>query len=266
MKKTMKAMVLALTFVVAALGIAGCGDAKKEASGGSTAITLNVSAAASMTDAMKEIAAKYEMTNKNVKLVYNFGASGALQQSIEQGAPADLFFSAAQKQMKNLQDKNLIVDDTKRDLLVNKVVLIVPKNSSLAMNKFEDIVGDNVKKIALGETKGVPVGAYSEEIFTSLGVWDAVKGKAVLGSDVRQVLSWVESGEVDCGVVYATDAAISDKVKVVAVAPENSHKPVIYPVAVLKSSKQQAAAKAFLDYLSGAEAKQIFEKYGFQVK
>ena len=158
------------------------------------------------------------------------------------------------------------MDDTKKDLLVNKIVLIVPKNSSLSISKFADIASDQVKKIALGEPKGVPVGAYSEEVLTNLGILDAVKGKAVLGSDVRQVLSWVESGEVDCGIVYATDAAISDKVKVIAVAPENSHKPVIYPVAVLKSSKQQDAAKAFLDYLSSAEAKQIFEKYGFQVK
>ena len=127
------------------------------------------------------------------------------------------------------------------------------------------MTNENIQHIALGEPKGVPVGQYSEEIFTNLGILDAVKSKAVYGSDVRQVLAWVESGEADCGVVYATDAAISDKVKVIAIAPDDSHKPVIYPAAVIKDSKNVDESKKFLEFTSSDSAKKIFEKYGFTV-
>ena len=127
------------------------------------------------------------------------------------------------------------------------------------------MTNENIQHIALGEPKGVPVGQYSEEIFTNLGILDAVKSKAVYGSDVRQVLAWVESGEADCGVVYATDAAISDKVKVIAIAPDDSHKPVIYPAAVIKDSKNVDESKKFLEFTSSDSVKKIFEKYGFTV-
>ena len=177
-----------------------------------------------------------------------------------------MFISAAQKQMNALEEKNLIDKSTRKDLLENKVVLIVPKDSTLALNDFADVAGDKVNKIALGEPKSVPVGQYSEEIFTNLNVLDNVKAKAVYASDVRQVLSWVETGEVDCGVVYATDAAISDKVKVLLEAPADTHKPVVYSVAVVSSSKNPEIAKDFLAYLSQNEQKVILEKYGFDVK
>lgn len=172
-----------------------------------------------------------------MKLMYNFGSSGALQSQIEQGAPADVFISAAQKQMNALEEENLIDKATRKDLLENKVVLIVPKDSTLVLDDFAAAATDKVSKIALGEPKSVPVGQYSEEIFTNLNVWADIKAKAVYASDVRQVLSWVETGEVDCGVVYATDAAISDKVKVLLEAPAGTHKPVVYPAAMVSSSK-----------------------------
>ena len=143
-------------------------------------------------------------------------------------------------------------------------MLIVPNDSTKDIASYDDVATAKVEKIALGEPKGVPVGQYSEEIFTALGILDAVKSKAVYGSDVRQVLAWTESGEVDCGVVYATDAAISDKVKVICAAPEGTHKPVIYPAAVIKSSKNLDAAKKFLDFTSSDAAKKIFAKYGFK--
>ena len=214
---------------------------------------------------MKDLAALYEKENPGVKLTFNFGSSGALEQAIENGGKADLFFSAAQKQMNMLDEAGELAEGTRRDLLRNEVVLIAPKNSALELKTFDDLAREDVKRIALGEPKGVPVGQYSEEILTTLNLLDAVKSKAVYGSDVRQVLSWVESGEADCGIVYATDAAISDKVKVIASAPEGSHKPVIYPVAVIKSSKNLDAAKKFLEFTTSAEARKIFEHYGFKV-
>lgn len=228
-------------------------------------VELIISAAASLTDVTGELSAAYAKIAPNVKLTFTYGASGALQTQIEEGAPSDIFLSAAQKQMDALEEKSLLLDGTRRDLLVNQVVLITPKGSGKDIKSFDDAGTDKVGKIALGEPKSVPVGQYSEEIFTSLKTLDTVKTKAVYGSDVRQVLTWVESGDVDCGVVYATDAATSDEVEIVAQAPEGSHKPVVYPAAVLKSSKSADAAKAFLDYLSGDEAKSIFEKYGFAV-
>ena len=244
----------------ATLLLTGCGAEKV-----SEPVELSIAAAASLTDAMKDLAALYESKNPGVKLTFNFGSSGALEQAIENGGKADLFFSAAQKQMNMLDEAGELAEGTRRDLLQNEVVLIVPKNSAVDVKTFEDLAREDVKRIALGEPKGVPVGQYSEEILTALNLLDAVKAKAVYGSDVRQVLAWVESDEADCGIVYATDAAISDKVKVVAVAPEGSHKPVVYPAAVIKNSKQLDAAKKFLDFTTSAEAGKIFEHYGFKV-
>ena len=246
--------------------LAGCGGEKKEAAKTAAPVELHVSAAASMTDAMKEIADDYQKKNPGVKLVFNFAASGELQQAIEQGAPVDIFISAAKKQMDALDKGGFLAEGTRKDLLENKVVLIVPKDSKIALTKFEDVLKDDVKKIGLGEPKGVPVGQYSEEIFCKLCILDQVKAKAVYGSNVRQVLSWVDTGEVDAGVVYATDAAISKGNKVICTAPEGSHKPVIYPMAIIKSTKQAEAAKAFAAYMAGADGKKVFEKYGFAVK
>lgn len=236
-----------------------------ESSTSSKKVELVISAAASLTDAAADISERYKAIAPNVITTFSFGSSGALQTQIEEGAPSDIFMSAAKKQMTALEEKGLISEDTKKDLLVNKVVLISPSGSTKGIAKFEDAATSKVSKIALGEPGSVPVGQYSEEIFTSLGILDKVKAKANYGSDVRQVLTWVEGGEVDCGVVYATDAATSQKVKVICEAPKDSHKPVVYPVAVLKSSKHPNEAKAFLDFLSKPEAVKVFEKYGFKM-
>ena len=257
---------LCLMLLVLAAGCGNSAEKKEAAAPAKEKVEIFVSAAASLTDVMKEIAQMYEKENPNVKLTFSFGASGALQTAIEQGAPSDIFLSAAQKQMDALDKGGLLADGTKKDLLINKVVLITPKDSKAGIADFKDVMSEKVKRIALGEPKGVPVGQYSEEIFTSLNSLDQVKAKAAYGSDVRQVLTWVESGEVDCGIVYATDAATSKKITVVAEAPAGSHKPVIYPAAALKASKNSEQAKAFLEYLSKPEVGKVFEKYGFQLK
>ena len=265
LKKNIIALISLLLF---SLAVAGCTSSENgdKAQENASQKEVYIVAAASMTDAVKEIGANYEKQHPDVKLMYNFGSSGALQSQIEQGAPADVFISAAQKQMNALEEENLIDKATRKDLLENKVVLIVPKNSTLVLDDFAAAATDKVSKIALGEPKSVPVGQYSEEIFTNLNVWADIKAKAVYASDVRQVLSWVETDEVDCGVVYATDAAISDKVKVLLEAPAGTHKPVVYPAAMVSSSKNPEIAKDFLAYLSQDEQKAILAKYGFDVK
>ncbi len=263
MKKTTNIIFFIMLCLIISL-IAGCGSENKDKT--IKQEEIYILAAASMTDAIQEIGANYEKEHKNIKLVYSFGSSGALQTQIEQGAPADVFISAAQKQMNVLDQKDLLDKSTRKDLVENKIVLIVPKESNLKIDSFSDLASDKVTKIALGEPKAVPVGQYSEEIFSNLNILDNVKSKAVYASDVRQVLSWVETGEVDCGLVYATDAAISDKVKVLFEAPSDTHKPIIYPVAMLKASSHQEEAKDFINYLTNNESKTILEKYGFTIK
>lgn len=228
----------------------------------SKSVTLTISAAASLKAAMEEIKSAYAKEKPNVTITYNFGASGPLQQQIEQGAEVDLFISAAAKQMDALKKKSLILDDTRRNLLENRIVLVIPKDSSI-VSDFKDLTNEKVRKIALGGPKSVPVGQYAEEVLTKLNLLDAIKPKVVYGGDVKEVLTWVETGNADAGIVYETDAKVSDKVKIAATAPQDSHEPVIYPAAVIKASKNTDSAKDFINYLYSGKSKLIFEKYGF---
>lgn len=225
-------------------------------------VELFISAAASLTDVLTEIAQAYREVAPNVTLTFTFDSSGTLQTQIEEGAPADLFLSAAQKQMNALEDQGLIEADSRINLLVNKVVLIVPKDSEIDLTSFEDVATDKVAMVAIGD-ETVPVGQYTEEIYTWLGTWEQVKEKANLGANVRAVLAWVETGDVDCGIVYATDASSSSDVKVVCEAPEGSHNPVVYPAAVLADSEYKDDAAAFLEFLRSDIAVDLFEKAGF---
>jgi molybdate transport system substrate-binding protein len=270
----MKRRLASFLIVVALLSIilVGCAKTQEPAdsgSGGEEAkaeqVELMISAAASLTNVAEDLTTLYAETAPHVKLTFTFGSSGALQTQIEEGAPADVFFSAALKQMKALEDEGYILDGTKKDLLINEVVLITPKGNPTKVEGFEDAATDKVKTIALGDPASVPVGQYSEEVLTHLGILDKVTPKANYGTDVVQVLTWVESGEVDCGIVYATDAAASDKIDVIGSAPEGSHKTVTYPVAVVKSSKNSEEAKKFVDFLSSDQARATFESYGFTI-
>ena len=262
MRYTKKIILLILTtlFIISATG---CSQKTKDVSDDNKQITLTISAAASLKDSMEEIKTLFTKDKPNVKLTYNFGASGTLEQQIEQGAEADIFISAAPKQMDSLKDKSLIQEDSRVNLLGNKVVLIVPKDSSLSLTAFSDVQNATVKKIALGEAKSVPAGQYAEQVFTKLNILDNVKNKAVYGKDVKEVLTWTESGNADAGVVYETDAKTSTKVKIICEAPADSYSPVLYPAAVLKDSKNADDANEFLKYLSSDKSKAVFEKYGF---
>ncbi|HBE16793.1 MAG TPA: molybdate ABC transporter substrate-binding protein [Cyanobacteria bacterium UBA11149] len=225
-------------------------------------VTITVSAAASLQNVMEEIQQLYRKENPNVTIIYNFASSGSLQQQIEQGAPVDIFMSAASKQMNTLANKDLLLTDTRQDIIKNEVVLIVPKDAK-GIGNFKDLSSDIVKKIAIGDPESVPVGQYSKEVFTSLKLSDKIKPKLIFAKDVRQVLYYVETGNVDAGIVYKTDAKLSDKIEVVATALPAYHAPIVYPVAVLKDSKNPDVAKKFVQFLSSDTAKQVFEKYGF---
>ena len=224
---------------------------------------ITVSAAASLKDAMTEIKALYLAKEPNTNLIVNFGASGALAQQIQQGAGVDVFVSASTKDMTTLKDAQLLDDTTLKNLLGNEVVLIVPKDSTTTINSFEQVVDPTITKLGLGEPTTVPAGQYAVDVFTFYNVMDQIKDKIVYGKDVKEVLTWVETGNVDAGVVYSTDAKASSAVKVVAIAPADSHKPIIYPAAVIKASKNPEAAKDFNDFLSSDAAKAVFVKYGF---
>ncbi|MEG2420777.1 MAG: molybdate ABC transporter substrate-binding protein [Oscillospiraceae bacterium] len=255
-----RALSLSLAGVLA-LSLSAC--APKEVA------VVNVSAAASLTDVMGELAVLYGKKNPNTALAFTFDSSGTLQTQIEEGAPCDLFISAAQKQMKALDEQGLIAADSKVDLLENKVVLIRPNTpsdpaSSFLLSSFEDVASDAVKMVAVGGDS-VPVGQYTQEIYESLGLWDQISAKANFGTNVRAVLTWVENGEVDCGVVYATDAASSDQVTVVCEAPEGSCKKVIYPAALVKDAPNAAEAQKFLDFLKTEPAAAVFEAAGFKM-
>jgi molybdate transport system substrate-binding protein len=228
-------------------------------------VTLNVSAAASLTDILKVINGQYTTGKPNVTLTPNFASSGTLQTQIENGAPCDIFVSAAAKQMDTLQKEGLLVESTRKNLLTNKLVLVVPADSQLNLTGFADLATDKVQKIAIGDPKSVPAGTYAQQAFDLLCITDKVTPKYVMGADVRAVLSYVESGNVDAGIVYSTDALSSTKIKVVGGGPDEINAKVVYPVAVIKTSKVQEAAIDYVDFLFSAQAKALFEKYGFSV-
>ncbi|NMB41322.1 MAG: molybdate ABC transporter substrate-binding protein [Firmicutes bacterium] len=239
-------------------------DAEQEISEQAEPVTLNLSVAASLTDAMQEIQEIYKDKQPHVTIEYNFGSSGSLQQQIEQGAPTDIFVSAASKQMNELQEKGLLLDDSRIDLLQNELVLVVPLGFT-GVADFADLAKDDITLVSIGDPESVPAGKYAQEALKTLGIWEQVEPKIVLAKDVRQVLAYVETEEVQVGAVYRTDAGISDKVEIVAAAPEGSHSPVIYPAAVVKDSPQPDEAKVLLDFLTGEEAKTVLEKYGFRM-
>lgn len=224
---------------------------------------LTISAAASLKDVMGEIEKVYETDYKEMKLTLNYGGSGSLQQQIENGAPVDIFISAALKQVESLDKKNLLYPNSQINLLKNDVVLIIPKNSKANIKDFFGLGDEKIKKIGIGEPKSVPVGQYSMEIFKKLDIQKMIESKLIYAKDVRAVLTWVETENVDAGIVYKTDAVLSEKIKIIGNAPKDSHSPVIYPAAIIKDSKSIPEAKKFIEFLKGKKAKDIFVKYGF---
>lgn len=224
---------------------------------------LVVFAAASMTEALEELKTEFEKENPNLNLTFNFDSSGTLKTQIDSGADCDVFVSAAQKQMNELEEEDKIDKDTRIDLLENEVTLAVAKGNEKGIKDFKDLEKDEVEKIALGNSD-VPVGQYSEEILKNLGIWDKIQDKVTFGSNVKEVTSWVSEKTVDCGIVYKTDAKTAG-LETVAVADDSMlENKVIYPAALLKNSKNPEEGKKYLEFLQGKKASEILDKYGFK--
>lgn len=254
--------------VLAALALlalgAGCGR-PADGAAGEGEVRLTVSAASSLRDALTEIAGRFEVERPGTRVRLNLGASGALRQQIEHGARVDVFVSAAERPMDALAERGLIDPATRRTLAGNELVLVVPAGSPAAVDGFQDLASPTVERVALGAPASVPAGEYAAQALRALGIAEVVAGKTVYAQHVRQVLAYVESGNVDAGIVYRTDAAASDRVRVVAAAPPVTHRPVTYPLAVVRSTRHPREARAFAEYLLGPEAAAVLERHGFRV-
>ncbi|WP_058991060.1 molybdate ABC transporter substrate-binding protein [Anaerococcus rubeinfantis] len=224
---------------------------------------LVVFAAASMTEALEELKTEFEKENPNLNLTFNFDSSGTLKTQIDSGADCDVFVSAAQKQMDELEDEDKIDKETRFDLLENEVTLAVAEGNEKGIKDFKDLEKRDVEKIALGNSD-VPVGQYSEEILKNLGIWDKIQDKVTFGSNVKEVTSWVSEKAADCGIVYKTDAKTAG-LETVAVADDSMlENKVIYPAALLKNSKNPEEGKKYLEFLQGKKASEVLDKYGFK--
>jgi len=243
--------------VVLLAGLVLCG-------GAAWAGSAVVFAAASLKDSLQEIAGDYMKTSGD-KIVFNFGSSGMLARQIREGAPADIFFSADEAQMDSLEKEALIAKESRRNRLSNSLVIVVPNDSKLAIASAKDLNQPAIKRVALAEPQTVPAGIYSQKYLEKLGLWTTVSPKVVPTANVRAALAAVESGNVEAGMVYKTYAAISKKVRIAFAVPPGEGPEIIYPMALVKGSKDPATARKFLDYLGTPEAARVFEKYGFLI-
>ncbi|MEK5068046.1 molybdate ABC transporter substrate-binding protein [Sporosarcina sp. FSL K6-1508] len=244
---------------------AGCSNGQQPISGESNDnVELTISAAASLTDALVDLKPLFESENPTITLSFNPGGSGKLAQQIEQGAPSDVFLSASKKDMDKLQERNLILEDSRTDFAENELVLITNKEKPFNLSSFEEIDRAIIDHFAIGEPESVPVGRYTKQVLEKLGLGESLQSKLVLSSDVRQVLTHVEMGNADIGIVYASDAMISDKVKVLAVANPEWHDQIVYPGAVIADTAHPEEAKAFIAFLTGKQGKEVLRKFGFK--
>ena len=231
---------------------------------GARAQEVTLSVAISLKEVTEDLGRTFMASHSGVTLRYNFGASGDLQKQIEAGAPVDVFLSAAQRQMDDLEKQKLIVASTRRAFARNVLVVVKPADSSVDLSKVNDLLESRVVHIAIGNPKTVPAGQYAEESLRALGLWDRVQPKLVFAENVRQVLDYVARGEVEVGFVYATDAAPrAQGVKEAFRAPDDSYRPVVYPGAVMAASKQPALAQAFLDLLASPQGRAVLSRFGF---
>ena len=258
----MKRILLALMSVFMLAFLVGCGnDASKPAETGkpSTSEKITVQAAASLKGALTELADAYKKSHNlaDDQIAINFAGSGTLRQQIEQGAPASLFISADEKNMKMLQEKDLVSDV--KPFVTNELVLVVPKGQPKV--ELDQIA--SVKRIVLGNPETVPAGNYGKQVLTKLGVWEQVEANVVYAKDVKAVTASISQGAGDAGFIYKTDAiAAGDAVQISAVTPADSHDPVIYPIGIIKKY-DNALAKDFYQYVMSPEGQKVLEKYGF---
>lgn len=255
------ALLMMLILVMSACGNGGTED--DSASEDAVEGTITVSAAASLVDALEAVAVRFNEEYPEVQVDFNFGGSGALMQQIMQGAPADLFFSANESHFEAVVEEGYIDEENAVDLLRNEIVLVVPEGSD-RVSSFDDL--KNADRIGVGNPESVPAGEYSMEAFENMDIMEEIESKFIFATDVRQVLNYVETENVDAGVVYHTDALTSDGIEVVDTAPEDSHSPVIYPLGILKGTDNPKAQRAFYEFVQSEEAGEIFNEYGFIIE
>ncbi|MGC9943001.1 MAG: molybdate ABC transporter substrate-binding protein [Verrucomicrobiota bacterium] len=229
------------------------------------AAEVTVFAAVSLTDSLKQVARAYEIQSGD-KIVFNFGGSSTLARQIEEGAPADIFFSADEAKMNGLANQGLIDNSTRKSLLGNSLVVVVAADSTLQINSAADLTNTAVHQIALADPKAVPAGVYAREWLQKFQLWADIEPKVVPTENVRAALAAVESGNVEAGVVYKTDADISKKVKIAYEVPLGDAPDISYPIALVKEASQPEAAKRFLRYLDSDDSRMVFEKFGFIVR
>ena len=248
-------------FIVTALGVFTLGAALAGCGGRNDEMELLVGAAMSLRDVNYALRVAFEDAHPNISLEFSHASSGALQGQIEEGAPIDVFMSAAVAQMNNLVNQGLIYGNS-RNLVRNTVALVVPANSNLQISGFADLASDAVGVVGVGD-EAMPIGNFAREIFDSYGILNVVNEKAVLATDVAQIMTWVETGEVDAAVVFATNAAASDGVRLIAVADAHRHAPSLNPVGIVANAENKEAAQIWVDFLFSPAARAIFESYGF---
>jgi molybdate transport system substrate-binding protein len=228
------------------------------------AAELVISAAVSLKEALEPIGRAFTQPRPGVSLRYNFGASGELQKQIEAGAPVDVFLAAGRQPVDDLERAGLILRGTRRVFAGNVLVALRPADSVLDISGPSDLLDRRVQKIAIGNPKTVPAGQYAEESLRALTLWERLRPKLVFGENVRQVLDWVVRGEVDVGVVYATDgAARLDRVRLAFAFPPDTHRPIVYVAAVIAASRQPGLAREFVDALTSREAQAALGRAGF---
>lgn len=248
---------------VLATGIAtGCDSNRTNGEGN---VTLTISAATSLIDALTEVQQRYESAHDSINLRFNFAASGTLQQQIEQGAPIDIFLSASEINMDKLVDKQLIATDKHANLLSNSLVVVVPQGNERTITRMEDLASPGVVKLAIGIPGSVPAGGYAVEALTGAGLWESLRTKTVQAKDVRQVLHYVETGNVEAGFVYKTDALASSQVDIAFTVDPAAYKSIVYPIGVVKATKHRKEADEVFEYFRSEEALDIFRKYGFEL-
>lgn len=226
--------------------------------------SIRISVAMSLVPVMEEITVAFHKAHPELTIQLNYGSSGSLSQQIDKGADVDIFFSASSYHMDQLEEKEMLLPSSRKNVLENRIVLIAPKGEE-GLRDFKGLAGDGVTQIGIGELESVPAGRYAGEVLESSDLMTDLEEKLIYGKDVRQVLTWVESGNVDAGFVYYTDALASDKVRIVETAPKNTHRPVHYPIALLKDSEKIREAKTFLSFLGEDAARKIFKDYGFTI-
>ncbi|KPD01475.1 Molybdate-binding periplasmic protein precursor [Geobacillus sp. BCO2] len=254
-----------LVAVVLLFGLYGCDSGSKEGAGQTKSadkVELTISAAASLQEALAEAKTAFERKHPNIRIQYNFGASGALQKQISEGAPVDLFFSAAAEPFEELKKEGLNRFQTRKHRARQRAGAHRSETRRRAIQSLDGLT--RAKRVAIGIPESVPAGMYAKQTLEKAGLWEQVKAKLVYAKDVRQVLTYVETGNVDAGFVYRTDALVSDNVKIAAAVPSGMHDPIVYPLGVVKTSKHLKEARELYDYLTSEQALQLFEQHGFR--